>query len=112
MYVFGSQYLRGYTPEKDQWEKDMENMKKLGFNTIRAWFLWNAIEKSEGNFDYDYISDFLTLAGKYDLQVGILFHLHSCPAWFTIVFIERGKGGSACSTNSMQILPPLHRLRR
>ena len=81
MYVFGSQYLRGYTPEKDQWEKDMENMKKSGFNTIRAWFLWNAIEKSEGNFDYDYISDFLTLAGKYDLQVGILFHLHSCPAW-------------------------------
>lgn len=81
MFIFGTQYLRGYTPERDQWEKDMESMKKLGFNTIRAWLVWNAIEKSEGNIDYKYISDFLTLASKYDLQVGLLFHLHACPAW-------------------------------
>lgn len=81
MFVFGTQYLRGYTPERDQWEKDMESMKKLGFNTIRAWLVWNAIEKTEGNIDYLYISDFLNLANKYDLQVGLLFHLHACPAW-------------------------------
>lgn len=29
MFVYGTQYLRGFTPEKDQWEKDMESMKKL-----------------------------------------------------------------------------------
>ena len=81
MFVYGTQYLRGFTPEKDQWERDMENMKKLGFNTIRAWLVWNAIERSEGNIDYNYISDFLNLAEKYDLQVGLLFHLHACPAW-------------------------------
>ena len=49
MFVYGTQYLRGFTPEKDQWEKDMESMKKLGFNTIRTWMVWNAIERSEGN---------------------------------------------------------------
>ena len=81
MFVYGTQYLRGFTPEKDQWERDMENMKKLGFNTIRAWLVWNAIERSEGNIDYRYISDFLNLAEQYDLQVGLLFHLHACPAW-------------------------------
>ena len=81
MFVYGTQYLRGYTPEKDQWEKDMESMKKLGFNTICAWMVWNSIERSEGNIDYQYISDFLTLAKKYDLEVGLLFHMHACPAW-------------------------------
>jgi len=81
MFVYGTQYLRGFTPEKDQWEKDMESMKKLGFNTIRAWMVWNAIERSEGNIDHRYIEDFLNLAEKYDLQVGLLFHMHAAPAW-------------------------------
>ncbi len=36
MFVFGTQYLRGATPSKDQRDKDMYNMKNYGFNTIRA----------------------------------------------------------------------------
>lgn len=81
MFVFGTQYLRGSTPHKDQWERDMENMKNCGFNTIRAWLVWNFIERAEGELDYDYISGFLDCAKKYDLNVGLLFHLHACPAW-------------------------------
>lgn len=81
MFVFGTQYLRGSTPQRDQWERDMENMKKYGFNTIRAWLVWNFIEKAEGEIDYEYISGFLECAEKYDLNVGLLFHLHACPAW-------------------------------
>lgn len=81
MFIFGTQYLRGSTPHRDQWERDMENMKKCGFNTIRAWMVWSHIEKAEGEIDYDYISSFLKCASQYDLNVGLLFHLHACPAW-------------------------------
>ena len=81
MFIFGTQYLRGSTPHPDQWERDMENMKNRGFNTIRAWMVWSHIEKAEGEIDYDYISSFLNCAEKYDLNVGLLFHLHACPAW-------------------------------
>lgn len=81
MFVFGTQYLRGATPERDQWKKDMESMKECGFNTIRAWLVWNAVEKQEGVYDHQYISDFLTLAKEYELDVGLLFHMHACPAW-------------------------------
>jgi len=81
MFVFGSQYLRGTTPERDQWLRDMENMKKLGFNTIRGWLVWNTIERREGEIDYDYIRTFLESAAQFDLQVGLLFHLHACPYW-------------------------------
>ena len=81
MFVFGTQYLRGATPAKDQWARDMESMRKMGFNTIRGWLVWNTIERAQGEIDYDYISTFLDTAEQFDLQVGLLFHLHACPAW-------------------------------
>ncbi|MBE6689386.1 MAG: hypothetical protein E7588_08975 [Ruminococcaceae bacterium] len=80
-FVFGTQYLRGASPERDVWEKDLYNIRKNGFNTIRAWLVWNTIERSEGVFDYDYLSTFLELAKKNDLEVGLLFHMHACPEW-------------------------------
>ena len=81
MYVFGTQYLRGATPERDQWDRDMENMAKMGFNTLRAWLVWNACEKADGEIDHEYITGFLDCAKKHGLDVGLLFHLHAAPAW-------------------------------
>ena len=81
MFVFGTQYLRGASPERDQWERDLYNIKESGFNTIRAWLVWNAIERAEGEIDYDYISTFLDTAKRNELDVGLLFHMHACPAW-------------------------------
>lgn len=81
MFVFGTQYLRGASPAEDQWEKDMAHMKALHFNTIRAWIVWNAFEREEGVVDTAPLSRFLTLAEKYGLSVGLLFHLHAAPAW-------------------------------
>ncbi|MBR5527622.1 MAG: beta-galactosidase [Clostridia bacterium] len=81
MFVFGTQYLRGATPKRDQWEKDLYNIRNYGFNTVRAWLVWNTLEKAEGEIDYDYLDTFLSVAKKNDLDVGLLFHLHACPAW-------------------------------
>ncbi|MBR3844012.1 MAG: beta-galactosidase [Clostridia bacterium] len=81
MFVFGTQYLRGATPAEDQWDKDMAAMKAYGFNTIRVWLVWNALEREEGVVDTAFINRLLTCAKKYDLQVGLLFHLHAAPAW-------------------------------
>ena len=81
MFVFGTQYLRGATPAEDQWEKDMAQMKAYGFNTIRVWLVWNALEREEGVVDTAFVNRLLTCAKKYDLQVGLLFHLHAAPAW-------------------------------
>ena len=81
MFTFGTQYLRGATPARDQWARDMESMKKMGMNTIRAWLVWNAIERAEGEIDYDYITTFLDTAKQNELSVGLLFHLHACPMW-------------------------------
>lgn len=81
MFVFGTQYLRGETPSRNDWEKDFHEMKKCGFNTVRAWLVWNSVEKSEGNIDHAYLNTFLDLAGKYGIRVGLLLHLHGAPEW-------------------------------
>jgi len=81
MFVFGTQYLRGASPERDQWDRDLYHIREGGFNTVRAWLVWNAIEREEGRFDYEYLSTFLETAKRNDLKVGLLFHLHACPEW-------------------------------
>ena len=81
MFTFGTQYLRGATPARDQWARDMANRKEMGMNTIRAWLVWNAIEPAEGEIDYNYITTFLDTAKQNELNVGLLFHLHACPMW-------------------------------
>ncbi len=79
--MFGSQYLRGMTPDRFLWERDMELMQRMGFNTIRAWLVWGVLEPARGKIDFGYIDELLETALKHQLQVGLLFHLHGCPEW-------------------------------
>ena len=81
MFVFGAQYLRSATPPETEWETDMAHMRAYGFNTIRVWVVWNALERKEGVIDTAFLDRLLTCAKKHDLQVGLLFHLHAAPAW-------------------------------
>ena len=81
MFVFGTQYLRGATPFRKDWDRDFARMAEHGFNTVRAWIVWNTVEKSEGVVDFDYLHTFLETAGKHGIRVGMLFHLHAAPEW-------------------------------
>lgn len=80
-FVFGSQYLRGMTPVRADWDRDMAAMRRLGFNTIRAWLVWGVLEPRRGEVDVDQIRAFLDLAHRHGLRVGLLFHLHGAPEW-------------------------------
>ena len=76
MFVFGAQYLRGETPERKDWDRDMAAMAQMGFNTIRAWLVWGTLEPVECNIDWDYIDTFADLVEKHSLRCGYLFHMH------------------------------------
>lgn len=95
---FGAQYLRGLTPLREDWARDMATMRELGFNTLRAWLVWGALEPRRGEVDVAHIIEFLDLAQRHDLRVGLLFHLHGCPEWATQAYPhywyvdERGRG--------------------
>ncbi|MCE5218444.1 beta-galactosidase [bacterium] len=80
-FVFGSQYLRGMTPARSDWARDMATMHEAGFNTIRAWLVWGVIEPRQGEIDFDYLDEFLETALRNELRVGFLLHLYGCPEW-------------------------------
>lgn len=74
-----------YYPEqwdKKDWERDLTNIKKLGFEfTHFAEFAWTFLEPKEGQFDFKWLDDALDLAEKAGLKV-ILCTPSACPpAW-------------------------------
>ncbi|MBI4978126.1 MAG: beta-galactosidase [Spirochaetes bacterium] len=80
-FVFGTQYLRGMTPPQSDWDRDMERIRGLGMNTIRAWLVWGVVEPAAGKIDTGYLDRFLDCAERHSLNVGFLFHLHGAPEW-------------------------------
>ncbi len=80
-FVFGTQYLRGASPARSEWERDFDTIAALGFNTVRVWLVWGYLEPKEGEIDFESIETLLALAEKKSLRIIFLFHLHAIPEW-------------------------------
>ncbi len=78
---FGAQYYRPPFPYPCDWERDIRRMKKLGFNVVKLWAVWNAIEREPGKFDFDELDKLVELCGQYDLQVIINTIPEGAPYW-------------------------------
>ncbi len=80
--ILGSQYYRFPTPLSKDWEKDIKNMNKLGFNTVKIWAQWRSNEPKKGVYDFSDIEKLLNLAYENSLKVHINIILDVAPAWF------------------------------
>ncbi|MBO7090241.1 MAG: beta-galactosidase, partial [Victivallales bacterium] len=69
LFTFGTQYLRGCSPDRSQWAKDLKLISELHFNTIRVWLVWGVLEPADGVVDFDYIDTILDLAEQNHLRV-------------------------------------------
>lgn len=78
---FGAQYYRAPTPKADCWEKDLENIKKSGFNTIKIWSQWRWGNPAEGEFYFDDLQSIMDIAHKNNLEVIINIIMDVAPAW-------------------------------
>jgi len=78
---FGSQYYRAPSPPPDQWERDLENFARLGFNTVKFWVQWRWNHPSEDRFFFDDIDRLMDLAQKYKLRVMLNTIFDVAPAW-------------------------------
>jgi beta-galactosidase len=63
------------------WLKDLEQIRNLGFNTVRTWIEWTACEKTEGKFDFSALETVCDLAGKVGLRVIVQVYIDSAPEW-------------------------------
>ncbi|MFW0735647.1 beta-galactosidase [Flavobacterium sp. T12S277] len=74
-----------YYPEqwpREQWERDLKNIKKLGFEfTHFAEFAWTYMEPEEGKYDFKWLDDALAIAEKEGLKVILCTPTPTPPAW-------------------------------
>ncbi|OXB21847.1 beta-galactosidase [Flavobacterium tructae] len=74
-----------YYPEqwpREQWERDLKNIKKLGFEfTHFAEFAWTYMEPEEGKYNFKWLDDALAIAEKEGLKVILCTPTPTPPAW-------------------------------
>ncbi|MDH4257542.1 MAG: beta-galactosidase [Candidatus Aminicenantes bacterium] len=74
--------LEKVTPEKiGLWKKDLEQIKLLGFNTVRCWVEWTNSEPIEGKYDFSSLEAITNLAEEVGLKVIVQVYIDSAPDW-------------------------------
>jgi len=69
-------------PESEEvWRKDLQQIKSLGFNTVRTWVEWTHSEPREGEFDFRNLQLLSEIANEMGLKVFIQVYGESAPDW-------------------------------
>lgn len=66
---------------EDDWRRDLEQIKALGFNTVRTWVEWAACEPERGKYNFENLHLLMKLAGECGLKVFIQMYVDSAPDW-------------------------------
>lgn len=74
--------LAELTPtSREEWRRDLQQIKDLGFNTVRTWVEWASVEPRPGEYDFGNLRLLLELAGEVGLRVFIQMYIDSAPDW-------------------------------
>ncbi|QJD86572.1 beta-galactosidase [Cohnella herbarum] len=78
---FGACYYAEHWPE-ERWERDAELMREAGFNLVRLTeFAWNRIERTEGNFTFDWLDRCMDTFASRGIRVILGTPTASPPKW-------------------------------
>lgn len=78
---FGAVYYRKSNPPREDWERDYAVAAEDGLNTFRHWFMWSAIERRPGVYDWDECDRLLDLAAENGLATVIAEFTMAAPEW-------------------------------
>ncbi|HOY51198.1 MAG TPA: beta-galactosidase, partial [Prolixibacteraceae bacterium] len=74
--------LSTITPQSEkEWRRDLQQIKALGFNTVRTWVEWAACEPERGKYNFGNLKLLLRLAEETGLRVFIQIYVDSAPDW-------------------------------
>ncbi len=65
----------------ERWGKDLDQIKAVGFNTVKCWVDWATAEPKPGVFHFENLDLLLRLAEARGLRVIIQVYLDSAPDW-------------------------------
>lgn len=66
---------------RDEWKKDLQQIKDLGFNTVRTWVEWQRAEPKPGEYNFENLRLLMELADEVGLKVFIQMYVDSAPDW-------------------------------
>ena len=64
-----------------RWGKDLDQIKALGFNTVKTWVDWATAEPQPDSFDFKNLDLLMQLAQERGLRVIVQIYLDSAPDW-------------------------------
>ena len=67
--------------KKEIWRKDVQQIRALGFNTVRAWIDWASGQPAEGSTDFETLDVLLELAEEEGLKLVLQVYMDSAPSW-------------------------------
>jgi beta-galactosidase len=67
--------------KRELWRKDIQQIKALGFNTVRTWIDWATGEPREGEYHFENLDVILELAEEEGLKVFLQVYMDSAPSW-------------------------------
>ncbi|HTN60654.1 MAG TPA: beta-galactosidase, partial [Devosia sp.] len=78
---FGAVYFRKSNPPRDDWARDYQTAGEDGLNVFRHWFMWGAIERAPGVYDWEEYDRQLDLAAANGIKTIIAEMIHNVPDW-------------------------------
>jgi beta-galactosidase len=67
--------------EREAWRNDLAAIKRLGFNSIKAWIDWASSEPARGGYRFDALDQLLSLADEAGLRVIVQLYSDAAPEW-------------------------------
>ncbi len=65
----------------EHWGKDLDQIKAVGFNTVKTWVDWATAEPRPGQYNFANLDLLLRLAQDHGLRVIVQIYLDSAPDW-------------------------------
>ncbi|MEF2072735.1 beta-galactosidase [Consotaella aegiceratis] len=78
---FGAVYFRKSNPPREDWERDYGIAAEDGLNVFRHWFMWSAIERAPGVYDWEEYDRQLDLAAANGIKTIVAELTHTAPDW-------------------------------
>jgi beta-galactosidase len=74
--------LSEITPaSREEWRKDIQQIKALGFNSVKTWVEWSHCEPRKGQYNFENLKMVFELAKEAGLKVIIQVYGESAPDW-------------------------------
>lgn len=82
-FISGNTYYH-YAHPPEELDENFAQMMAMGINAVRTaevWPGWSTIEKTEGEYDFDLLDDYVNKAGKHGLKVCVGVGIVDTPFW-------------------------------